>query len=54
MFFKYVFFLIYFESGSSGLALRHEMSEICLPFGSVPISLTGYNSYIYIYCLTGY
>lgn len=45
-FFQICISLIYFESGSSGLAVKHEMSQICFPFSSAPISLTGYNGCI--------
>ena len=50
-FFQICISLIYFESGSSGLAVKHEMSQICLPFGSVHSSLNGYNGYIYFFIL---
>lgn len=52
MFFKYVFFLIYLESESSGLAVKHEMNHICLPFGSVQISLNGWNGSIYFFAVS--
>lgn len=47
MFCQICIFLIYYESESSDLPLKHKMSQICFPFGSVQISLNSFKASVY-------